>query len=325
MFKNPLKFQNGGPISDAQKEEMNEFITWLGDSVEGFKGKSKEEIAKAVVDMSKSDEGKASVDELYKKYKTAKKSAKKSRFADGGKFEQFICKHVHGGNVDCGCGGMKVVRGEEGLITETPANVKTKVVYPEGEYGTRYTYVGTPQQFRVAKTNPEGQYFAEGLIVKEEQPVNSYVKWTNMLKRPAGTEPLQVVYKEPVVRRISAVPTDNGGVDYVYDPVQSKQDGGQIEMGQNGLIARIGDDSRRKAKDAFKEKNFSSNRVFRSEWRDLKRNLRQSGMNILQAEQTASDIMQRDRFDATTPFTSSAQLNLGNPISGLESTYGNGR
>lgn len=63
--------------------------------------------------MAKSDEGKKSVQDLYSRYQKSKKQ--KSKFADGGKFQDFICKHGRGGDIGCGCNGGKVVRGEDGI------------------------------------------------------------------------------------------------------------------------------------------------------------------------------------------------------------------
>ena len=111
MFTNPFrKYQNGGPVSENEKSDMKEFVSWLKSNKEGFKDKTDSEIAQAIVDMSKSEEGKESAKKLYKEFKDFKN--KKSKFEDGGKFQSFICKHGHGG-VNCGCGG-KVVRAYDG-------------------------------------------------------------------------------------------------------------------------------------------------------------------------------------------------------------------
>ena len=115
MFTNPFnkKYQTGGSApTDDQKKEMQGFVTWIKSNVEGFKDKSEQEIAKSLSDMAKSDEGKKSVQDLYSRYQKSKKQ--KSKFEDGGKFQSFICKHGRGG-VNCGCGGMNVVRAAEGI------------------------------------------------------------------------------------------------------------------------------------------------------------------------------------------------------------------
>ena len=122
MFNNPLnrKYQTGGPApTDDERKDMEGFITWIKSNVEGFKDKSTKEIAQSISDMAKSEEGKKSVQNLYSKYQKSKKE--KSKFADGGKMQSFICKHAHGGNVDCGCEGM-VVRGDQG-IPQVPSKV----------------------------------------------------------------------------------------------------------------------------------------------------------------------------------------------------------
>ena len=122
MFNNPLnrKYQTGGPApTDDERKDMEGFITWIKSNIEGFKDKSTKEIAQSISDMAKSDEGKKSVQELYSKYQKSKKQ--KSKFADGGKMQSFICKHAHGGDIDCGCKGM-VVRGDQG-IPQVPSKV----------------------------------------------------------------------------------------------------------------------------------------------------------------------------------------------------------
>lgn len=112
MFTNPLnrKYQIGGQISENEKSDMKEFVAWLKSNKEGFKDKSDNEIAQAIVDMSKSENGRESAKKLYKEFKDFKN--KKSKFEDGGKFQSFICKHGRGG-VNCGCNGT-VIRAYDG-------------------------------------------------------------------------------------------------------------------------------------------------------------------------------------------------------------------
>lgn len=106
MFKNPLKkYQTGGSApTQEQQNDMREFVGWLKSNVEGFKNKSENEIAQSILDMSKSDEGKKSVQDLYSRFKKSKNQPK-SRFENGGKIQDFICKHAKGGAIaGCGCG-----------------------------------------------------------------------------------------------------------------------------------------------------------------------------------------------------------------------------
>ena len=122
MFTNPFnkKYQTGGSApTDEQKQDMQGFVTWIKSNIDGFKDKSEQEIAKSLSDMAKSEEGKKSVQDLYTRYQKSKKQ-KQSKFEDGGKFQDFICKHARGGSVNCGCGGGKVIRGEDGLPDINP-------------------------------------------------------------------------------------------------------------------------------------------------------------------------------------------------------------
>lgn len=168
MFNNPLnrKYQTGGPApTDDERKDMEGFITWIKSNVEGFKDKSTKEIAQSISDMAKSDEGKKSVQELYSKYQKSKKQ--KSRFADGGKMQSFICKHARGGNVDCGCGGM-VVRAEKGkqlpdgnTFSGWTRNVRRWINLPDGSTQSVETIV-----------SPDGQTGYERIITDRSRMQN---------------------------------------------------------------------------------------------------------------------------------------------------------
>lgn len=168
MFNNPLnrKYQTGGPApTDDERKDMEGFITWIKSNVEGFKDKSTKEIAQSISDMAKSDEGKKSVQELYSKYQKSKKQ--KSKFADGGKMQSFICKHAHGGNVDCGCGGM-VVRAEKGeqlpdgnTFSGWTRNVRRWINLPDGSTQSVETIV-----------SPDGQTGYERIITDRSRMQN---------------------------------------------------------------------------------------------------------------------------------------------------------
>lgn len=58
------------------------------------------------------------------------------KFADGGKMQYFICKHAHGGNVDCGCGGT-VVKGYTGIPGGVPDNPSKVVIVPKPPKGNK--------------------------------------------------------------------------------------------------------------------------------------------------------------------------------------------
>ena len=283
MFTNPFnrKYQTGGSApTDDQKKDMQGFVTWIKSNVEGFKDKSEQEIAKSLSDMAKSDEGKKSVQDLYSRYQKSKKQ--KSKFADGGKFQDFICKHGRGGNVDCGCGGMKVVRGQEGIESiptpkDSTVNKAGFVVYPafketlptgevvetayghdkDGQWVQRrrwsdggYTYLGG--------YNDDGQFRKDGDI--SYHPSSEIARY----------------FESPLARMVK------------YLKPESKEDGGVV-MGQNGLITNLNPSdrnnrakrwTRREALDVAQAGNEDapSRGTLRKEYRQLKREGLENGL-----------------------------------------------
>lgn len=231
MFNNPLnrKYQTGGPApTDDERKDMEDFITWIKSNVEGFKDKSTKEIAQSISDMAKSEEGKKSVQNLYSKYQKSKKQ--KSRFANGGKMQSFICKHAHGGNVDCGCGGM-VVRAEPG--TQLP---ERRVRRAARRNATRVPDAGSATRRKVGYTDIDGNH-----TVYEDAVVNGTSAETYATATPQGDT--IVVQKFPVAggndTAIREYPM--GSIGYrvvmprlrphfkVFD-VPEKQQGGNLSM-----------------------------------------------------------------------------------------------
>ena len=104
-----------------------------------YKGKSREELASIIRDES----NKEKLAKLFETFKTDSQNDTKETsqqesklFAkNGGKMQQFICKHGRGGNVDCGCGGM-VIRGEDG-IDKLPEGT-SRIITPRDTTDTYY-------------------------------------------------------------------------------------------------------------------------------------------------------------------------------------------
>lgn len=117
MFKNPLrKYQQGGaaPTADQQKL-LAAFIEWLPKRVKEFQGMQPEQIAQALDGMTKTPEGQKQVQQLMQQFQQELQQGGQPAFRNGGKIHDFICKHAKGGSVDCGCGGIKVQKGQDGL------------------------------------------------------------------------------------------------------------------------------------------------------------------------------------------------------------------
>lgn len=123
MFTNPLnrKYESGGSVPNkanslVEKASKNSGVSVkeLTDKMNEFssdeaKGGAFAELIKSAASDKDSQERREAVASLKAMFK------KSTKFADRGKFQDFVCKHGRGGNVDCGCGGMKVVRGQGGI------------------------------------------------------------------------------------------------------------------------------------------------------------------------------------------------------------------
>ena len=125
MFENPLrKYQPGGEINNKEEitpEEANGFVDWLlNDKDSPYKGEKTKEALTAFIKDEKNLKQIHSWLNLYRS-KGKKRKNEKTLFKDGGKMQQFICKHARGGVTGCGCNGM-IVRAEEGtgLPEENP-------------------------------------------------------------------------------------------------------------------------------------------------------------------------------------------------------------
>ncbi len=165
MFNNPLnrKYQTGGSVEDEG------FYSWLKSNVKEFKDYSIDQIKEGVRKMEQTEEGRkasASLKKSYEEYKKSKSSTK-SKFADGGKMQSFICKHAHGGNVDCGCGGM-VVRAAKGkqlpdgnIFSGWTRNVRRWINLPDGSTQSVETIV-----------SPDGQTGYERIITDRSRMQN---------------------------------------------------------------------------------------------------------------------------------------------------------
>jgi len=114
MFKNPLKYQQGG-TTPSQKEQqvLVAFIQWLPKRVKEFQGMRPEAIAQALDGMSKTAEGKKQLQQLMMQFQQEMENESQA-FKQGGKIHDFICKHARGGRVDCGC--KSVEKAEDGTL-----------------------------------------------------------------------------------------------------------------------------------------------------------------------------------------------------------------
>ena len=289
MFTNPFnrKYQTGGSTpTDDQKKDMQGFVTWIKSNVEGFKDKSEQEIAKSLSDMAKSDEGKKSVQDLYSRYQKSKKQ--KSKFADGGKFQDFICKHGRGGDIGCGCNGGKVVRGEDGLTDIDPNSREARKA--------KRTAKNTDDLNGVTRRSTSYIETPEGKWGFEEGDVNGNTTETYFFA-PNGSVPTQV--DTPWVQKIYTpygyriVRGNQNSAKWTtlgprVENILNQEDGGVLK-GQDGLVTNLNRTdrnnrakrwTRREALDVAQAGNEDapSRGTLRKEYRQLKREGLENGL-----------------------------------------------
>lgn len=105
MFKNPLKkYQQGGQVSQEQQQMLAAFVEWLPKRVKEFQGMQPEQIVEALNGMAKSPEGQKQVQAYMQQFQQEMQNPQAGMFKEGGKLQDFICKHAKGGHVaGCGC------------------------------------------------------------------------------------------------------------------------------------------------------------------------------------------------------------------------------
>ena len=80
-------------------EELMNFVNWLPEHVELFKGLTTEETVSKINKLSASEEGKETLEQLTKQYKNTEMGI----FKEGGKLQQLLCFKTGGKGPDCGC------------------------------------------------------------------------------------------------------------------------------------------------------------------------------------------------------------------------------
>lgn len=79
-------------------EELMDFVKWLPEHVELFKGLTTEETVSKINNLSTSEEGKETLEQLTKQYRNTEMGI----FKEGGKLHQLLCFKTGGKGMDCG-------------------------------------------------------------------------------------------------------------------------------------------------------------------------------------------------------------------------------
>lgn len=111
-------------------EELMNFVKWLPEHVELFKGLTTEETVSKINNLSASEEGKETLEQLTKQYKNTEMGI----FKEGGKLHQLLCFKTGGKGPDCGCN--KVTKHQETSILPKYAKI-----VEQGWGKPRYTFM----------------------------------------------------------------------------------------------------------------------------------------------------------------------------------------
>lgn len=132
-------------------KELINFVQWLPDNSEIFSGLTFEESINLINEMITSEEGKQSLEQLTKQYKSME------LFKKGGKLDYLLCLK-HGGPMDCGC-GKKIEKAQGGSGTALDQEkYPEKTVERRDRYGffsRKYNDKGHRVEKMTSKT-PEG-------------------------------------------------------------------------------------------------------------------------------------------------------------------------
>jgi len=114
MFKNPLKYQQGGTIAQAEND--------LIDAVSSVSGVSRDAVATRYEEIKSDKNATAALEKAIQLFNQDKNQGLVEilnvffpQYKLGGKIQDFICKHTKGGHVGCGCKqGGGIVKSQNG-------------------------------------------------------------------------------------------------------------------------------------------------------------------------------------------------------------------
>ena len=153
MFKNPLKYQNGGSVQAREQvvsaiseiaqipvEEVNSKLDQISQDQESI-----QLLSEALQAVQKGDErGYQVIKQMFNP------QSETGVFAKGGKIQDFICKHAKGGNVkECGCGGKtEKYQNPAGPIGRRQALDVAKANYGFNDSQSRMAYANAKNALR---------------------------------------------------------------------------------------------------------------------------------------------------------------------------------
>lgn len=297
MFKNPLKYQQGG-TTPSQKEQqvLVAFIQWLPKRVKEFQGMRPEAIAQALDGMSKTAEGKKQLQQLMMQFQQEMENESQA-FKQGGKIHDFICKHARGGRVDCGC--KSVEKAEDGTLL-----------------GRLYKrFIGQRMPDTIEATNRRVRTWTDSngnQHIVEDANVNGNSTITNIDINGTDTTGFQKVTTGD--GRYRMINLEQGTPEWrtvMSRNVPQQENGGTVEMGKDGM-------SKVEALRKAKETHGYNNSQARFAYANAKNALRSQGLHGRELRQSAREMISRGvrepivAIDPTSPVQGIAIATLPN-------------
>lgn len=228
MFKNPLKYQQGGQLNEQQQQMLAAFIDWLPKRVKEFQGMKPEAIVQALDGMSKTSEGQKQVQQLMEQFQQELQGGSQA-FRQGGKIHDFICKHAKGGYVSgCGCkdNGGKMQSG--GIVVDDPSY--DKVISAPGDTLSTKRYKYSTQTRR---TLPSGS-----IIYSRDTRNGTDNYWDPRYPQPDwwrrtlyGMRPAPIEFYQ----NWDDIESNHRG-EVTKDKTQKEKCGGKVKKGQDGSV-----------------------------------------------------------------------------------------
>lgn len=127
MFKNPLKYQQGGSAQNA----MQKLVAFVAQNT----GLDENTVSQKLQSILSDETSKAQLTNVLESMQSGSEEAAQqliSMFTQdqpemrklGGKIQDFVCKHSNGGNIDCGCEKKQV----GGLIKSQPMGITDSLI-----------------------------------------------------------------------------------------------------------------------------------------------------------------------------------------------------
>lgn len=273
MFKNPLKYQQGGQLNQKQQQMLAAFIDWLPKRVKEFEGMQPEAIVQALDEMSKTPEGQRQVQAYVEQFQNEMNGVASHKL--GGKIQDFICKHAKGGHVGCGCkedgGQIEMDRRGKVISRYNDRNTRGKAT-SQGDTTINGSYSNFNQEMKIT---PQGTIYRQwnngdvfpSVSVADQTYFNNH-PLIRFFSRNFGIGPSLMRGNENVVTNMNAAKDAHQNAW-----VQSNQDGGEL--------------TRREALDAGMQNKGYNRSQARFALRNAKNTLRNAGVRGREMRQTA--------------------------------------